>query len=89
MKKASLLDVPKDGAGPAAPPPSPPEPAVFKSCVASRVGVCLHYERHGVYIRENLTVEKCRERIEALAHSDDAVALWTWKLEKIEQNKPS
>ena len=57
--------------------------------VASRVGVCLHYERNGVYTRENLTEEKCEERVAALAHSPEAVELWTWKLEQIKKNRPS
>lgn len=85
-------DVPRGDGGVAAAPSSPPAarsrkrtpPAIFKNVVASRVGVCLHYERHGRLIRENLTVEKCHERIAALAHDADAVAMWAWKLEQIE-----
>lgn len=93
MGDGSAADVPQGDGGVAAAPSSPPAltpkrrpPAIFKKVVASRVGVCLHYERHGTYTRENLTVDKCRERITALAHDDDAVALWKWKLEQIEKH---
>ena len=65
---------------------SPPQ-TVFKEFISHPEGrgVCLHYERDGTYVRENLTESRCQERIDALAHSEAAVAMWTWKLEQIQK----
>ena len=53
------------------------------------MGFCLHYEQDGKLVRENLTVEKCDERIAALHASPTAVALWEWKKEQIEKHPPT
>ena len=88
-------DVPREDGGVAAASTSssrrsrkPKLSLVLQKVVSSRVGVCLHYEQDGRLIRENLTVEKCDERIAALQSSATAVALWTWKKEQIENNPP-
>lgn len=67
--------------------PSPPLPPSLKrvKLLASRVGTCLHYLRDGVLIRENLTPEYCASRVAALSHDPAAAAVWSWKLEQIEQ----
>ena len=95
---ALAADVPQGDAGvaaalssPPAPdyPPPPPEPAEFVVCLPSRVGVCLHYKQGRRYIRENLTGPKCQERIQALAHDPEQVALWRWKRRQITAHSPT
>ena len=92
MGDGSAADVSQGDGGVAAAsaPSSRPSRAKAKliAVVASRVGVCLHYELDGKLIRENLTIEKCDERIAALRSRETAVALWTWKKEQIEKHPP-
>ena len=82
----SAADVPQgdEGVAAASAPSSRPLPDLrCVGVVASRIGVCLHYEQDGVLLRENLTEEKCQERVAALAHDETAVALWSWKLKQV------
>lgn len=85
----STADVPTGDGGVAAASTPPSQLPVFKGVFDSRVGFCLHYEQDGKLVRENLTVEKCDERIAALHASPTAVALWEWKKEQIEKHPPT